>query len=162
MEMNTRCFDVIQAIILIQIQGKEEGSRENSNLTLEETPLYLLRLYQLNSAQYCLPPSPIVAKFLQLPFTQVSLRPWKVSPNTIDQKIALQYTLWFKPAMCDIKCYIECQWHKFHILSRVVVYRHPASVLPVISVLFLTGWGFFLLGVRGIVYTLFKYMCSVV
>ncbi|XP_063694436.1 uncharacterized protein LOC134826097 isoform X2 [Bolinopsis microptera] len=62
----------VQSIVEQTNSGKEEGSRENSNLTLEETPLYLLRLYQLNSAQYCLPPSPIVAKFLQLPFTQCS------------------------------------------------------------------------------------------
>ncbi|KAL5261218.1 hypothetical protein ACHWQZ_G007056 [Mnemiopsis leidyi] len=62
----------VQSIVEQTNSGKEEGSRENSNLTLEETPLYLLRLYQLNSAQYCLPSSPIVAKFLQLPFTQCS------------------------------------------------------------------------------------------
>ena len=56
------------------LQGKSDSARSYV-LTLEETPLYMLRLYQFHSAQYCLPSSPLVAKFLQLPFTHVSLIP---------------------------------------------------------------------------------------
>jgi len=43
---------------------------QTNNLTVEETPLYTLRLYQQNSAQYDIPSSPVITKFLRIPFSQ--------------------------------------------------------------------------------------------
>eukprot|EP00116_Pleurobrachia_bachei_P006584 sb/3466846/ len=54
---------------------------QTNNLTVEETPLYTLRLYQQNSAQYDIPSSPVITKFLRIPFSQCQAagEKWKES-----------------------------------------------------------------------------------
>lgn len=123
-------------------QGKDEGSRENSNLTLEETPLYLLRLYQLNSAQYCLPPSPIVARFLQLPFTQVRFsnrKSTEINSKNVWRGIynisGMEKWFYMFKYLCT-KLGVKCGVPK-HVSHVGGVLRHPKCVTRYIPTTFL-------------------------